>query len=379
MAEEVGGFFVGLKAITDEGSFRKGIGHISQMKDGLAGLIKTGLGIVGVTLGLKELINAASQQGQMLMTAKYVDMTASALEAWNGVMAEAGGSADALINSLGELNAAFVNMKSSGMSPSNQLFQDLAQLGLSPEKLMGENSDQRAKDMLNAAMKSKDQAMAMQILRRNLGGMQGGLQAMLYAETTGQTIDQMYANARGRGGFNQNRLGGEEGVADLRKLGDEFKNIFGAFASTIMKDLKPSLDSLLSWLGEHKGDIKNLIDGMSKLTAAMLKFMGGALASFFDPKFQDPTLKDHPVRQGIVSAGGQGILALNEGIIRLFAGEAASQSYKLWAESEVAKRKSALELKMTIEDNRKVGVSVNPTGGGMGHAIYAGGLVYQMR
>ena len=377
MAEEIGGFFVGLKAITDEGSFRKAAGNVRDMKDGLAGLIKTGLGIAGVTLGLKDLINAASQQGQMLMTAKYVDMSVDALEAWNGVMAEAGGSADALINSLGDLNAAFVNMNSSGMSPSNQLFQDLSQLGLIPGGEIGKDSNQRTKDILNAAENSKNQPMAQQIVKRLLGGMQGGLQALLYSQLPGNpTIDQMYASAHGRGGFNANRLGGEAGVADLRKLGDEFKNIFGAFASTIMKDLKPSLDSLLSWLGEHKGDIKNLIDGMSKLTAAMLKFMGGALASFFDPKFQDPTLKDHPVRQGIVSAGGQGILALNEGIIRLFAGEAASQSYKLWAESEVAKRKSALELKITVEDKR---VSVNPTGSGMGHAIYAGGLVYQMR
>lgn len=338
------------------------------MKDGLAGLIKTGLGIVGVTLGLKELINAASQQGQMLMTAKYVDMTASALEAWNGVMAEAGGSADALINSLGELNAAFVNMKSSGMSPSNQLFQDLAQLGLSPEKLMGEDSDQRAKDMLNAAMKSKDQAMAMQILRRNLGGMQGGLQAMLYAETTGQTIDQMYANARGRGGFNQNRLGGEEGVADLRKLGDEFKNIFGAFASTIMKDLKPSLDSLLSWLGEHKDDIKNLIDGMSKLTEAVLKVVGSTLGKLVAPNPKYPGIENHPVAHLFQMAGDHIMDSLRGGED----GEAKVEKY-----IKMHQGKNFLGITMRVEQG---GVEIKPLGNnGMGHAIYAGGLVYQMK
>jgi hypothetical protein len=294
-----------LKALVDEGSFRKGIGNITSMRDGLADLIKTGLGILGVTMGLKEMVKAASEQGQMLLTAKYIGMTADALEAWNGVMAEAGGNADSLINSLGALNAAFIEMKSQGMAPSNQLFQDIAQLGLSPQKLMGENSDQRAKDMLEAASKLKNQGMANEIIKRNLGGTTGGLQAMLFAETTGTSIEAMYARAQGRGGFNRNRVGGLEGAADLRDVADEFKNIFGAFSSTVLKDLKPSLENFLSWMKENKDTIRDLITGMADLTKVLAEFVGKSVSAYVSAQ-KDPDYAQyagHPVARGVSKMG----------------------------------------------------------------------------
>jgi hypothetical protein len=270
-----------LKALVDEGSFRKGIGNITSMRDGLADLIKTGLGILGVTVGLKELIKAATEQGQMLITARYINMTADALQTWNGVMAEAGGNSDALINSLGDLNAAFVEMQTQGMPASNQLMQDLAQLGLKPQEEIAKNSDQRAKDILSHGLNLMktgtplQAGMAMQIVNRLLGGQMGGLQAMMWAFQHNETMEGMYSGSAARAIPNPYRQGGAEGASKLREVGEDFHDLFGRFSSKVLEELKPTLERLVNWLSDpvHKEQIEKLTDGLVEFAKAVTDFI----------------------------------------------------------------------------------------------------------
>jgi len=281
------------------------------MRDGLADLIKTGLGILGVTRGLKDLVAAAGEQGQMLMTAKYANMSVDALENWTSVVAETGKAADGFVTSLEALNTAFIKMGSMGEAGNtSQLFKELNLLGLTPSKELSANSDQRVKDILNAAMRAANQARAREIVKDLLG--QSGLDVMLLAQQRGySSIDPVYNAASGRAFRNPNRAGGLEGVVELREIGETFRQIFGAFSSTVLKDLKPTFEHLLTWLGTHKQDIENLIEGMSKLTEALLKFVGGTLGAFLsapsNPEFQaggaEGWAAGHPFLQGMTAVG----------------------------------------------------------------------------
>jgi hypothetical protein len=278
--------------LTDDASFNRGIEGVKSLTSGLEGLIAKGLAIAGVTLGIKALFDAASNQGDMLFKADYVNLSVDALEAWTGVMAKAGGSADALINSLGSLNAAFVQMQTEGMAPDNKLFQDISQLGLSPQDEINKDSDARAKDILSAALDKMnagtdsktgkmnlDARMAMDIVNRLLGGAAGGLRADLYAYEMGTDIPTMYADAKSRGGFNKNRKGGEQGIAYVREIGNEASNIWGAFSSGVMKDLAPSLKKIADWMADptNKANIQKVIDGMVKLAGALIDFLGSTI------------------------------------------------------------------------------------------------------
>ena len=117
MAEDnVGGFFASLEMVTDDASFRRGTDGIKSITSGLEGLIEKGLAIAGVTLGIKNLIDAASAQGQMLITAQQANMSADALANWEGVLNHVGGSMGAFTAAAATMNQQLDMMFAGGES-----------------------------------------------------------------------------------------------------------------------------------------------------------------------------------------------------------------------------------------------------------------------
>jgi hypothetical protein len=295
--EEVGGFFVSLKMLSDDASFRRGEEGIKNVTDGLGSLIAKGAAIAGVTIGIRDLIKAASEQGQMLITAQQANMSADALANWEGVLNHVGGSMGAFTNAATTMNQEFEKMQFGGKAPADDFFLALAQLGLSPDKLKGENQDQRMKDIMSAALNyngpgGKDYART---LVRQLGGGMPGLESIFdylqlpAAATGGATFQSLWANAKKESFVNdKDRMAGEKGSAALRDLETTFKSIWGKLSSDIMGSLAPDIEKLNSWLDTHKDEIKNLIDGIAKLTDVIMKKLGGAAENAID------VLSGHP-------------------------------------------------------------------------------------
>jgi len=273
MAEEVGGFYVSLKALVDEGSFRKGIGNVNELANGLKGILMFGAGLFGIAASIKGIVDASSKSGQELMTARSIYMSADALEQWKGAAAEAGMNADSFFASLNQLNQQFVQMKKEGMDPGNKLFQDISQLNLNPEALMKMDSAGRAKAMLNAALRMKDQDLAMDILRREGGGEMGMLQMESYMMIMHRNLDSILGDAAKRS-YHPDRYGAEGANADLRKIGNAGENAWTTFSDQLMKDLKPTLDVIVNWIQAHPDDIANMAKGLADLAASLIIFIG---------------------------------------------------------------------------------------------------------
>jgi len=281
--EEVGGFFVNLKMLTDDASFSRGTEGIKNITDGLTGLIEKGLAIAGVTLGIKDLIETAAAQGQMLITAQQANMSADALANWEGVLNHVGGSMSAFTTAASTMNQEFEKMSFGGKAPADDFFLAIAQLGLSPEALKGEDQNKRMNDIMNAALNykgpgGKDYA---RILVRQLGGGMPGLESIFdylqlpSKDRNGATFASLQAKSSQEDFMNDSARGGaERGSAALRDLTTSLDSIKARLASDIMGALAPDIENLNKWLDAHKDDINNLLNGIAELTKTIVELIG---------------------------------------------------------------------------------------------------------
>jgi len=284
--EEVGGFFVSLKALVDESSFRKGISGVNDLAGSLKGLILGGAALLGISASIKSIIDTAAKQGQMLITAQQVNMSASALSQWEGVLAHVGGSMDAFSGAAGRMNEEFLKMDFGGKPPSDDFFLALGQLGIDVQKLKGEDSNARMQDILSHALSysgpgGKDYART---LVRQLGGGMPGLESI---------FDYLQLPSAARGGATWRSLWNQSGAEQFVSSRDRAKaewgsavfrdtqfigaQIWGKFASDLMGDLAPSIKSMNDWLEKNNAAISDLVTHLAELTGWIIK-LGGGLA-----------------------------------------------------------------------------------------------------
>ena len=265
------------------------------------------------------------------------------------------------------MNEEFEKMQFGGKAPSDDFFKAIAQLGLLPDRLKGENQDQRMKEIMNAALGyegpgGKDYA---RILVRQLGGGMPGLESIFdylqlpAKDRNGATFASLQAQS-GRENFmtDKDRGGADRGSAALRDLTTSLESIKAKFSSDIMGALAPDIEKLNSWLDSHKDDINNLLDGITNLITAILSLTGSLLGKAMDPRYQDPTLAGHPLLQKTEALGGQAFIAMNAGIIKFFQGQKKADEYMKWANAQVDKNRKDLELNLHITDATKGGVKI---------------------
>jgi hypothetical protein len=399
MAEEIGGFFVSLKMLMDEGSFRKGISGIGELTRGLEGLIAKGLAIAGVTYGIKELISAAAAQGQMLITAQQTNMSADALAHWEGVLNHVGGSMNAFNSAASSMNEEFEKMQFGGKAPSDDFFRAIAQLGLSPDKLKGEDQNQRMQEIMSAALSysgpgGKDYA---RLLVRQLGGGMSGMESIFdYLQlgpkaNNGATFPGLW-NQSGKENYmtDSGRAGAENGSAALRDLQTTLNSIWSLFSSDVIKGLAPAFKGLNEWLmdPENKANITAMIQGMADLTAAILKWTGGTVASVInapnDPKYQSGG------EMGWASGSPffQRATALGKALSDLFISPDSLQSYYTHVRdnkfdfqalgAKLQKQEMDLSIHVDAKGNQKITGDVT-TPDGVKHVISTSDQVFQLR
>jgi hypothetical protein len=300
--------------------------------------VKIGLGIAGVTIGIKELLNAANKQGQLLLTANYLQMNADAVTTWSGAIKEAGGNSSAFIDSIKGLHQNLVRLKEEGMDPGNKFFQNIAQLGVNPGDLVNMTQDQQVRTLMNAARNSKNPNLANDLILQLLGP--DALNAVLYSRATGRSLDQMRGEAA-QGIYGPNRAGALAGMGQLRQTGGKFEGMWEAFSSKFIADLAPELKRLNDWLGQHQDEISQMIDAMSKLASALLiNFVSPIAKSIITGDISNSSVVPHP-------------------------GMPWTKGY--WEDTwqmtkDFFSGKMFRDIKIQIEDKTQGGVKVTPTG-----------------
>jgi len=289
--ENVGGFFASLKLNADQASFQRGVGSIKGVGDELARLVKIGLGIAGVTVSFKKLLDAANKQGQLLLTSNYLQMNADAVTTWSSAVTEAGGNASAFIDSIKSLHQNLVRMKEEGMDPGTKFFQNIAQLGVNPGDLVNMTQDQQVRTLMNAARNAKNPNLANDLILQLLGP--DALNTVLYSRATGRSIDQMRAEAA-KGIYGPNRAGALAGMGQLRETGTRFQGMWEAFSSKVIADLAPELKRLNDWLEHNHDEISAMIDAMSKLAASLLISAAGPIQAITTGNLKYSSAVAHP-------------------------------------------------------------------------------------
>ena len=280
MAEEVGGFFASLRLMTDDSSFQRGQAAVKGVGDSLAGMLKAGLAIAGITLGFKEFLHAADQAGKTLLMGDYLDMTAKSVIEWRGAVDEAGGSAEGFIGSIKTLHQNLIRLKEEGMDPGSKFFQNIAQLNVpgGPEALIKMSQGDQVKALMNAAMNSKDKDLGNDLILQLMG--QDALQTVLYSRRTGKSINSLLTSAGKRNYMNDKDMAGAlAGSGEFRKLGDTGAGMFSALSAKTMAALAPQLELLNTWLEAHRDDIANMTTALGNLAGVLLGKAAGMIPS----------------------------------------------------------------------------------------------------
>jgi hypothetical protein len=377
VAEEVGGFYVSLKALVDEASFRKGISGVESLANGLKGLLIGGAALAGIAFSIKSIVESASKQGQMLITAQQVNMSASALSQWEGVLAHVGGSMDAFSGAAGRMNEEFLKMDFGGKPPSDDFFLALGQLGIDVQKLKGEDSNARMQDIMSHALSYKGPGGTdyARVLIRQLGGGMPGLESIFdYLQVSPkESFGSIWAQS-GREQYTNpaSTKGALEGSTALRDLQTTLGSIFTLFSSDVMKALAPALKSLNAWLTdpENKANISAMIKGMADLTAAILKWTGGTIANVLNAPNNPDYQAGGPEGWAAGSPFFQRVTALGKAISDLLVPPATVTAFQAQAAAtmkekgqfdfqEFAAKMQAGEIHIIIDNKNGSAVSVN--------------------
>lgn len=286
MAEEVGGFFASLKLNTDEASFSRGAGKISDLAGGLKGLLLAGAGLAGLTLSFKALIDAASEQAKLGQMALSLGMSADNLQNWSAAIRIAGSDADSFVSSISNLNKKMVDLAAFGEKPGDKFWIAVHGIGVNPSAMLNMNNDQRIKALMQGAEKlahTGPQGLqnAQTFLREALG--QSGVDLLTKAMQNKTTVADLYnRGASSQYTTGRDMQGAAQGVTQWNQSVETLRSVFNLFSDTVMKNLAPSLKGLNDWLLANKDEITQLTKALADFATAVLQLLGSAVFKSMD-------------------------------------------------------------------------------------------------
>jgi hypothetical protein len=283
VAEEVGGFFASLKLNTDEASFSRGAGKISDLAGGLKGLLLAGAGLAGLTLSFKALIDAASEQAKLGQMAMYLGMSADNLQNWRAAIRTAGSDADSFVAAIGNLNAKMVGLRAYGEAPNDKFWIAVHGLGVDPNAMLNMSNDQRVRALMQGAEKlyGKNPQNAQRYLEDTLG--KSSVDLLLRARQNKTTVSDLYnRGASSQYTTGRDMQGAAQGVTQWNQSVETLRSVFNLFSDTVMKNLAPSLKGLNDWLLANKDEITQLTKALADFATAVLQLLGSAVFKSMD-------------------------------------------------------------------------------------------------
>jgi hypothetical protein len=270
VAEELPGFWVKLKMVSDEASFSKGIQNLSGVASALKAI---GAALLAGKVA-QEITRLAEATAKSNITAFFAALDPTQLQTWALVLGRAGEDAVAFTSALTALNAEFVRLKL-GDPLSTKTAKALGLLGLDVTREMGRSGQQRGEDILNAAQAysakmgntDKAQQEAAQLVKDLLSD--AGANYYVWMEKNRTSLaDQMKIIQ----GLNFQTPGATAGVMDpvanLNTLKATWNSMKAEFASKFMITISPDLLALLDFIKKNHKEIES---GISAIATALGK------------------------------------------------------------------------------------------------------------
>ncbi len=260
MAESIGGFFASLDLKTDTAAFQRGESAIGGIASAIGGLLKGAAPIAALAESFNLMFSAASQQGQLLITGDILGMSADQITMWGNAITEAGGNANAFMESVKGMHKTLGALYAEGKT-NEGMFIDLGMLfaggrGPSIDKWMKESTNQQLKDLFNAFQKAPDKQKA-QIWLNNILG-QDAVRMSYYMRETGRTLPGMLGTGQSNiYADDADRRSALRSTAEMRNFYSDLKGIWDYMSDELIGDLGPTVHELNVFMRAHHDDIKN--------------------------------------------------------------------------------------------------------------------------
>lgn len=316
----VGGFFASLKLMTDEDSFKKGVGILEGFPKLLskAAVGAVGLGVAMVGLGA----STANAMTKLASTAKQLGMNALTLDNWQNAVRLAGGDADSFTSSIQTMNEAFRNLKIGEVK--EDFIKSTGMSGADFSKLQGMNNDQRLRTIWGALEKVQDPGKQQALIQKIFG--QGGVDLFSRMQNQGTNLSGLYKQAAG---MNPNTQADYDAAVKGNQANESiavsFQNTINKLGIEIEKSLLPDLERFAQWLRDNKDALTAFAKAVGEATASVVSFFG----FFFQNKQQQSTsMLGGPANEAIFRK-----LADKQGIQKDSAAEGV-MFLSLWANSD---------------------------------------------
>ncbi len=259
MATNIGGYFASLKLLTDETSFKKGIGSLKQVVSGVGGLVKmvAGLSVVRSVFGGAM----ALMQRDELILAQRTNLATGELSAWSMAVGAAGVSAGQFTGALASLDSRLQRMKLGEVDVG--LAKSLGMLGIGFGGFAQADAGKRTEQVLRQAMAMRDQRKAAQLVADVLGS--AGQEYFWYLTASGASLDKQLAEGRALTFTNERtKMDALVFSAELRKTGGAMKEIGALWGSAFARQLTPMIQGINRLIASNRGLIRSEVIAFAK-------------------------------------------------------------------------------------------------------------------
>lgn len=265
----VGGFFASLALLTDEDSFKKGIGALTAVgeigKKGAVGVLALGGAMIGLGAA------TANSMTKLAAMAKQLGMNALTLDNWQNAVKLAGGDSEAFTASIVNMNEAFRNLKIGEVK--EDFIKATGMSGADFSKLQGMNNDQRLRAIWGALSNVTDPGKQQALVQKIFGA--GGVDLLSRMQLQGTTLNQLYNQAAAMNPNTQSDYDAAvKGAQDNASIMVSFEKTIAKLGIEIEKALLPELDAFAAWLRNNKDELTAFSVAVGNITASLVTFLG---------------------------------------------------------------------------------------------------------
>jgi hypothetical protein len=368
---EIGGFFASLKLKSDSASFAKGKKDLDEVAKsakglkqeystgadsiidktmkmgqsfmGLAGaLAKFTAGMAGAMAALAGMGVGAAKSAESITGQGFrANMSATMANRWRLASQISGGSPDALMAEMGKVNQTFQSVDFGNAESYGELMKSLSFMGLTQEGLRGladkgktGNVDELMRTVLTWAGQNMKTPAQTQKTYQNVLDAFGPEMAGFIQQAQAKGVSPMafYNDAasiamRSGAGFNASN----KASMKYNEIGASLSEVTGLIGDDINKQLLPYLTKITDWFKEHKKDIEDAADLISRA-------FGGIL-------FTLDQIVNSPIFQAFAKVAGGVAQTVGEGLAGQGPVRGAVDSVKYWfMGGEADPRKTAYDL-----------------------------------
>lgn len=261
---DIGGFFVSLGLNPDKNSFETGNKLIDAVTTSLNKLIGTARNAAVVLT--TTAIATGSVESANYKTATKIGLTTEKLNELKAAAKIAGVNADGLVGSVGKL-ANVMNRLTIDGSGLEAFSQQLAELGMGVNELMGMDPDQAFAKIIETAQGKLD-GTNMTRITTIVGDILGdaGADFFVELERQGKTIDQFMAGAAATQitttADNQNS---QNFAVEVRTIQTKLESISKKLGAEVGKGLMPIVEGINSWLDKNGSTIITALENIGNL------------------------------------------------------------------------------------------------------------------